>query len=70
MARVANLVDQHAICARIDPRDAGKRATVKAVQRLNWSSGILAASVLLDSAVEHYRGNFENPPGDCVAYRG
>jgi hypothetical protein len=44
-----------------DPQDSGKRATVKAAQRLNRSSGILAASVLLDSAVEHYRGNFENP---------
>lgn len=44
-----------------DPMDAGKRATVKAAQRLNRSSGILAASVLLDSGVEHYRGNFENP---------
>jgi hypothetical protein len=43
-----------------DPQDAGKRATVKAAQRLNRSSGILAASVLLDSAVEHYRGDFEN----------
>lgn len=44
-----------------DPRDSGKRATVKAAQRLNRSSGILALSVLLDSAVEHYRGNFQNP---------
>jgi hypothetical protein len=48
MGRPENLVD-------------GKRATLKAAQRLNRSSGILAASVLLDSAVEHYRGNFENP---------
>lgn len=39
----------------------GTRATVKAAQRLNRSSGVLAASVLVDSAVEHYRGNFENP---------
>lgn len=43
------------------PRDGGKLATVKAAQRLNRSSGLLAASVLLDSAVEHYRGNFNNP---------
>ena len=43
------------------PRDNGERATVKAAQRLNRSSGLLAASVLLDSAVEHYRGSFENP---------
>ena len=34
---------------------------VKAAQWLNRSSGILAASVLLDSAVEHYRGSFHNP---------
>ncbi len=44
-----------------DPHDSGQRATVKAAQRLNRSSGILAASVLLDSAVEHYRGSFQNP---------
>ena len=36
-------------------------AAVKAAQRLNRSSGILAGSVLLDSAVEHYRGGFYNP---------
>src|ERR1700761_6453377 len=61
MARLKNLVDRPAMNARIDPQDAGKRATGKTAQRLNRSSGILAASVLLDSAVEHYRGNFENP---------
>ncbi len=38
-----------------------RRATVKTAQRLNRSSGILAASVLFDSAVEHYRGGFYNP---------
>jgi len=37
------------------------KPVVKAAQRLNRSSGILAASVLLDSAVEHYRGSFHNP---------
>jgi hypothetical protein len=45
----------------LPPRDDGERATVKAAQRLNQSSALLAASVLLDSAVEHYRGSFENP---------
>ena len=35
--------------------------SVKIAQRLNRSSGILAASVLFDSAVEHYRGGFYNP---------
>jgi hypothetical protein len=38
-----------------------KRATLKTAQRLNQSSGILAASVLFDSTIEHYRGNFKNP---------
>ena len=42
-------------------RAADRRATVKAAQRLNRSSGILAASVLFDSAIEHYRGGFYNP---------
>lgn len=35
-------------------------ATVRAAQRLNRAAGVLAGSVLLDSAVEHYRGSFEN----------
>ena len=35
--------------------------TVGAARRLNRSAGILASSVLLDSAVEHYRGSFKNP---------
>lgn len=35
-------------------------ATVKAARRLNGAAGTLAASVLADSAVEHYRGSFEN----------
>ena len=43
------------------PKQAQKRATVKAAQQLNRASGILAASVLMDSAVEHYRGGFYNP---------
>lgn len=35
--------------------------TVRAARRLNRSAGLLAASVLLDSAIEHYRGSFKNP---------
>jgi len=35
-------------------------ATVKAARRLNRAAGLLAASVLADSAVEHYRGSFKN----------
>jgi hypothetical protein len=34
--------------------------TVKAARRLNKAAGVLATSVLADSAVEHYRGAFEN----------
>ncbi len=33
---------------------------VKAARRLNRAAGTLAASVLFDSAVEHYRGSFHN----------
>ena len=36
------------------------QATVRAARALNRASGILATSVLLDSAVEHYRGSFKN----------
>ena len=35
--------------------------TLRAARRLNRATGILATSVLLDSAVEHYRGSFNNP---------
>ncbi len=33
---------------------------LKAGRRLNRAAGILAAAVLLDSAMEHYRGSFHN----------
>ena len=36
-------------------------ATLRAARRLNRATGVLATSVLLDSAVEHYRGSFNNP---------
>jgi hypothetical protein len=36
-------------------------AHITAARRLNKSAGMLAASVLADSAVEHYRGSFRNP---------
>lgn len=39
---------------------ASRQATVKAARRLNRSAATLATSVLLDSAVEHYRGSFKN----------
>jgi hypothetical protein len=34
--------------------------TVTAARRLNRAAGTLAVSVLADSAIEHYRGSFEN----------
>ncbi len=40
---------------RMDPD-----AVVHAARRLNRAAGVLAASVLADSAVEHYRGQFHN----------
>jgi hypothetical protein len=36
------------------------RPTLLAAQRLNRAAGLLAVSVLLDSALEHYRGDFKN----------
>jgi hypothetical protein len=39
-------------------RDPG--TVVRTGRRLNRASGIIATSVLLDSAVEHYRGSFHN----------
>lgn len=38
-----------------------ERPTVTAARRLNRAAGVLAFSVLADSAVEHYRGSFSNP---------
>ncbi|MGJ5051327.1 hypothetical protein ACQR09_29980 [Bradyrhizobium oligotrophicum] len=35
-------------------------ASVRAARRLNRAAGMLAASVLADSSVEHYRGSFKN----------
>ena len=35
-------------------------AAVEAARGLNRAAGMLAASVLMDSAVEHYRGSFHN----------
>ena len=37
-----------------------RSVTARTGQRLNHATGLLAASVLMDSAVEHYRGDFEN----------
>lgn len=35
-------------------------AAVRAAQRMNRAAGVIAASVLADSAIEHYRGSFHN----------
>lgn len=43
--------------SRLGQREA---ETVLAARRLNRAAGTLAASVLADSAVEHYRGSFKN----------
>jgi hypothetical protein len=40
------------------PRDDDR--TVLAARRLNRAAGTIASSVLIDSAMEHYRGAFEN----------
>lgn len=49
---------------RIASRDreagGGQRETVLAARRLNRAAGMLAASVLADSGIEHYRGSFKN----------
>jgi hypothetical protein len=42
------------------PQQQPQPATVLAARRLNRASGVLAFSVLADSALEHYRGSFNN----------
>lgn len=42
------------------PRPAKEGAVLRAARRLNRAAGTLAFSVLADSAVEHYRGSFDN----------
>jgi hypothetical protein len=49
-------VDRHAVSMQAD----NYAATVRAARRLNQGSAVLATSVLMDSAVEHYRGGFTN----------
>ncbi len=43
------------------PAQAPQLPAVVASRGLNRAAGLLAAAVLADSAVEHYRGSFENP---------
>ena len=42
------------------PERLHSQAAIHAARRLNRAAGVLAASVLADSAVEHYRGQFHN----------
>ena len=42
------------------PLLAGEATTVRGARRLNRAAGMIAASVLADSAMEHYRGDFRN----------
>src|SRR3954467_11380334 len=42
------------------PQEREEAIEVTAGRRLNRAAGILAFSVLTDSAMEHYRGSFEN----------
>jgi hypothetical protein len=39
---------------------ADRRGAVRAARRLNRAAGTIATSVLIDSAMEHYRGAFDN----------
>ena len=52
----------HDLASRCRCREPSAKnpATVIAARRLNRAAGTLAASVLADSAVEHYRGSFKN----------
>ncbi|MGQ7932393.1 hypothetical protein [Paraburkholderia sp. D1E] len=43
------------------PQTSGVQTHIAAARRFNHSSALLALSVLTDSAMEHYRGSFDNP---------
>jgi hypothetical protein len=55
--------DRPIATARAAPPPAAARAPVplSAARQLNRAAGIIAGSVLIDSAMEHYRGDFRNP---------
>lgn len=42
-------------------RQSGVQTHIEAARSFNHSSALLALSVLADSAMEHYRGSFDNP---------
>lgn len=56
--RVSPTVIKRTAAAEQTPWDPDVAA--RAGRRLNRASGVIAASVLLDSAIEHYRGSFHN----------
>jgi hypothetical protein len=58
-SRLQHILDQLTALEASLPA-VSQQATVKAARRLNRSAATLATSVLLDSAVEHYRGSFKN----------
>ena len=60
-AALQGMLDQLDVLERaVQPYAANRVATVRAARRLNRGSAMLATSVLLDSALEHYRGSFAN----------
>ena len=60
-ARLTAILDQlNALEAKLPSPALNQRTTVKAARRINRAAGTLAASVLFDSGLEHYRGSFEN----------
>jgi len=53
-------MSRHITAADQSGRAIDPGASIRAARRLNRAAGMLAASVLADSAVEHYRGSFHN----------
>ncbi len=49
-----------ALALRPKRRPFERTAAVRAARRMNRAAGLIATSVLADSAVEHYRGSFHN----------
>ena len=60
--RLSPLEELTRLISRYSPAERARRQdlTRTAGRRLNASSGMLALSVLTDSALEHYRGSFQN----------
>jgi hypothetical protein len=60
LAALSSAVTDLVTARRQAPAHSLQTAHVRAARRLNRAAGVLASSVLADSAVEHYRGSFEN----------